>query len=142
MQPDTYDSWLAVAKERSEDARALLESRDQSIGPVYLAGYAVEASLKALLKFINKPFPKFGGAGHNLKSLWKQSGFQLRDIKDSNGARSFFLDCWSTDLRYENTLPVADSQTYHSQDLVKAAIHLANFIKRQIKRRKRKRGRS
>ncbi len=137
MAPNTFDEWLAVSKERQEDARALL-SRKNSIGPVYMAGYAVEASLKAYLRKLNKEFPRRGDEGHNLKGLWRQAGFRLKDIKDKSGERAFFIEEWKTDLRYE-----VSQDELHSRDsnsLVNAAGDLSGWIQNQIRRRSRKRG--
>lgn len=137
MAPNTFDEWIEVSRERQEDARALL-SRKQSVGPVYMAGYAVEARLKAFLRRINKEFPKKGDEGHNLRGLWKQTGFKLRDIKDENGEKAFFVEEWSTDLRYEVSLDGA--YAWDSNSLVKAAGELSGWIQTQIRRESWKRG--
>jgi HEPN domain-containing protein len=138
MQPNTYEDWLAVSRERQEDARALLSSRKTSVGPVYIAGYAVEASLKAFLRRLNKSIPRRGEEGHNLKGLWKQAGFSLRDIKDESGEKSFFVKDWNTALRYETSLEQVN--IFDSESLVKAAGELAGWIQTQIRRKNRRRG--
>jgi HEPN domain-containing protein len=137
MAPNTFDDWIEVSRERQEDARALL-SRKNSVGPVYMAGYAVEASLKAFLKKVNIEFPRTGDEGHNLKGLWQQAGFRLKDIKDKNGERAFFVEEWRTGLRYEVSPDVLHLRD--SDSLVNAAGDLSGWIQNQIRRRRRKRG--
>lgn len=134
MQPNTYEDWLEVSMERQADANALL-CRGKSCGPVYMAGYAVEASLKALLKITRRRFPGGGPEGHNLKALWKASGFQLNDLNDEKGERAFFVEKWSTDLRYE----VSYDLHHDTESLVLAAGKLAGWIKTQLRRKNRNR---
>ena len=49
MIPTTSNEWIAVANERAADAEAIKTTRNDSVGPVYLAGYAIECGLKALV---------------------------------------------------------------------------------------------
>jgi hypothetical protein len=90
-----------VANERMQDALSLMHERANSVGPVYLAGYAIECSLKALLQREGCGFPVSGSEGHNLRTLWRTTGLVLRDIGDKNGFSSFYIESWCTDLRYE-----------------------------------------
>lgn len=48
MIPVDVQRWLDVAQERTNDTETLLEHRENSVGPVYLAGNVIELSLKAL----------------------------------------------------------------------------------------------
>jgi hypothetical protein len=132
MSPTSSDGWLDVARERASDADALLGARDQSAGSVYFAGYAIECSLKALLQRSGKAFPTAGGAGHDLRGLWLQSGFRLGDISDASGAKTFFVESWSTDLRYE----VAPSLPGSTSELVGDARQLSSWIQTQIRRQR------
>ncbi|WP_013320549.1 HEPN domain-containing protein [Gloeothece verrucosa] len=50
MSPNTYQEWLNVALERIADAEAIHKHNPNAIGAVYMAGYAIECSLKALLQ--------------------------------------------------------------------------------------------
>jgi hypothetical protein len=100
MEPQTTEDWLFTAKERGADADAVVKTRPDSVGSVYLAGYAVECSLKAYLRAAGIPFPRSGRAGHNLTALWKASGFSKRDVRDVNGSKVFYLEGWSSSLRY------------------------------------------
>ncbi|MBK1699959.1 HEPN domain-containing protein [Thiococcus pfennigii] len=129
--PSTCEAWLDVARERGADARAMLPARAASIGPVYMAGYAVESALKAYLQAQGLPRPAAGPAGHDLRALWKASGLQLRDLKDPDGTAAFFVQDWTTALRYQaQTAPgQADAQT-----LVDAAGRLLGYLSTQIKR--------
>jgi hypothetical protein len=45
MAPNTAQDWITVANERAADAEAMLSSRQDSVGPVYMVGYAIECSL-------------------------------------------------------------------------------------------------
>ncbi len=49
MDPSTYEQWVEVAKERSQDARILSDS-NRYLGAVYMAGYSIECYLKAYLR--------------------------------------------------------------------------------------------
>ena len=60
MAPNTAQEWLTVANERAADAEAMLRSRPNSIGPVYMAGYAIECTFMAHLH----------ESWHSLSSSW------------------------------------------------------------------------
>ncbi|OLT61426.1 HEPN domain-containing protein [Moorena bouillonii] len=128
MVPNNYKDWLDIANERAADAEAILKNRSQSIGSVYMAGYAIESSLKALLRSRNKSFPKHGNQGHNLRGLWEAAGFRLSDIRDSTGAKTFFIENWDTSLRYQITC----NSSLTMAELVDGAKQLTNFIKFKI----------
>ncbi|WP_437877675.1 HEPN domain-containing protein [Sorangium sp. So ce513] len=132
--PSSIEDWVEVANERAEDARAMLAS-NRPVGAVYMAGYAIECSLKALLKSKRKPFPTSGREGHNLRALWQAAGFLLTDLRDRDGARSFFVEHWCTDLRYESTVDSPLAAT----DLLRGAQVLTSWIQTQIKRSRRPR---
>jgi hypothetical protein len=100
MEPQMTEDWLFVARERGADAQAVIDIRPDSVGSVYLMGYAVECSLKAYLKASRIPFPTSGRAGHDLSALWRASGFSKRDISDPDGSKAFYFEGWSTSLRY------------------------------------------
>jgi hypothetical protein len=51
MAPNTSQEWIDVAKERAADVEAL---KQRQVGAVYMAGYAIECSLKAYLVSIRK----------------------------------------------------------------------------------------
>lgn len=135
MPPDTAEDWMAVANERGADAEALMSTRSLSVGCVYMAGYAVECSLKAYLQSRGTPLPSRGPGGHNLRALWLQSGFQLADLRDTNGTKTFFVDTWSTDLRYETRLDVRMNLT----DLMQGAKALSGWIQTRSRRARRRR---
>ncbi|MEB3830617.1 hypothetical protein [Phormidium sp. CCY1219] len=69
MEPTTADDCSAVANERAADAEAIAKCRPTSVGSVYIAGYAIECSLKALLQKRGIPTPTSGALGHNLHKL-------------------------------------------------------------------------
>lgn len=133
QDPSTVEQWLAVARERGLDASAMLPARETSIGPAYMAGYAVESAIKALLQARGTPRPTSGRAGHNLRALWRAADFRLSDLNDPDGHRSFFLQDWTTDLRYQSEPPDgADDQAA----LVKAAQGLVGWLHARIKRQR------
>ncbi|MCP5052770.1 MAG: HEPN domain-containing protein [bacterium] len=125
MQPNTYKDWLEVSRERQEDAEALLVSRKESIGSVYMAGYSLECCLKAFLLLKTKKRPP---RIHNIRNLWRSAGFRSTEINDKNGQRTFFFDHWQTDFRYTTTLP----KEYNSEQLVRSTRQLTNWIRRKI----------
>jgi hypothetical protein len=133
MSPNTAEEWLAVANQRLADAISIYKDQSNSIGSVYMAGYAIECSLKALLQKRGIPYPKSGQEGHNLKGLWKQSGFQLADIHDTKGAQTFFFVQWSTDLRYETELPDLGLKV---AELIEGSKKLQGLLQTEIRRSK------
>lgn len=131
--PATANDWTTVANERAQDARAILLARPPSIGSVYLAGYSVECSLKAVLKARNRPFATAGASGHDLRGLWEAAGFRLSDLSDTNGAKAFFLQHWSTDLRYESK---TQDIGIGAQDLLAAAGAISGWLQTRARREK------
>src|SRR4051812_42654219 len=101
MDPTTIQDWLQVANERAADADAMMPHRPSSVGPGYIAGYAVECTLKAYLQRLNTPYPTSGRAGHDLRGLWNASRLRVADLGDRHGEKAFYLHSWTTDLRYE-----------------------------------------
>jgi len=111
------------------DARTLY-NQGRSVAAVYLAGYAVECSLKAYLQRVGRRFPTSGPAGHDLRELWKVSRFRLADLGDARGNRTFFIERWNTGLRYNDTLDtVLDAGV-----LVEGAVQLARWVQGQLRR--------
>lgn len=103
MTPNTWEDWRDVANERMTDARSMLPDRSASVGPVYLSGYAIECSLKALLQQRGTGFPTHGSEGHHLRGLWANAGFTLKDIPRDDGFSTYYVEHWSTELRYAAT---------------------------------------
>jgi hypothetical protein len=132
MSPNTAQDWIAIAQERAADAEAMKTSRCTSVGSVYMAGYAIECSLKALLQTKRTPFPKHGNEGHNLRGLWEASNFRLSDLNDSKGTKAFFLQDWNTALRYE----LSCASSLGVTELVDGAKELTSWIQTQIRRSK------
>ncbi len=127
--PKSVEDWKAVANDRASDAQAMLKEK-RILGSVYMAGYAIECSLKALLRGRGEQFPTSGGAGHNLRALWKASGFPLRDLHDTNGAKTYFIENWCTDLRYD--LDLMDT-SLEASELLTGALALVNYIQYKTK---------
>lgn len=135
MQPSTHEHWIAVARERATDADVLLDAGNMSIGCVYMAGYAVECSLKALLQRRGDKFPKRGDSGHNLRYLWEACGFRLSDLHDTDGSKTFFVQSWTTDLRYE----VSFASPNPAADLIRGAKELSGWLQKKARRLRRPR---
>jgi hypothetical protein len=127
--PTTFEAWIRVANERAADARTLC-AQNRSVAAVYLAGYAVECSLKAYLQRVGRGFPTSGPAGHDLRELWKVSRFRLADLGDSQGNRTYFIERWNTGLRYNDTLDTA----LDAGVLIEGAVQLAGWVQGQIRR--------
>jgi hypothetical protein len=133
MSPTDAQSWIAVANKRGADAQAIYKEHPNSIGSVYMAGYAIECSLKALLQSRGTPFPTHGSDGHNLLSLWKTSRFKLSDLNDPNGNKAFFIKQWDTKFRYESDIGNLDLDL---GDLIKGAMELTGWIQTRVRRSK------
>ena len=133
MEPTTAEGWIAVANERAADAEAIEKDRPASVGSVYMAGYAVECSLKALLQKRGIPTPTSGSKGHNLHELWGASGLRLSKLKDPAGNQTFFLEDWDTALRYEINLPL---KGHSAKELVAGAKQLNRFLQAETRRSK------
>jgi len=133
--PNTTEEWLFVARERAQDGSAMMVARPTSAGAVYMMGYGIECSLKGFLRSQSRPFPTSGRAGHNLRALWEVAGFRLSDLNDHNGAKTFYIECWSTDLRYEADLPSSTSP----EVLLQAAGELVGWIQKMARRTRRAR---
>jgi hypothetical protein len=132
LSPSSAEQWVRVAAERGADADALVGTRGRSTGAIYLAGFAIECSLKAFLQINGIPFPASGRGGHNLKALWASCDFRLADLGDSTGHRTFFVTDWSTDLRYSDD----QIDAAMNAERVRAAKALAGWIQTRAKRRK------
>ena len=130
MTPSTAERWLEVAHERGTDAN-ILKSQERSLAAVYMIGYTVECTLKALLQRNGKKIPTSGREGHDLRHLWEAIGFKLHDIQ---GKRRHFIEYWTTDLRYLHSLPVemADNALYSG------AIELTGYIQKRIRHKGRR----
>jgi hypothetical protein len=129
MSPSTAQEWMNVARERAADVEAL-KQRLNPVGAVYMAGYAIECSLKAYLQMQGKGFPTSGSDGHNLKGLWRASGFRLGDLPDTAGEKTFYIEHWNTALRYESDydFPIP------SESLIEGAKELTGWIQNKIRR--------
>jgi len=136
MSPTSAEDWISVARQRTADADAIYSNKEtqNSVGCVYMAGYAIECSLKALLQKKGIKVPTQGREGHNLRGLWQKANLSFSDIPDPQGTQTFFLNPskWSTDLRYESSLPNSDG--LEIADLIKGAKLLSSFIQTQIRR--------
>ena len=135
MPPTTAKDWIAVAKERAADAEAIKKVKPSAVGSVYMAGYAIECSLKALLQSRGTAFPKHGQEGHNLHGLWEASNFKLSDLSDEKGSKTFFIQHWNTALRYE----ISCESTLEVAELVDGARQLTGWIQSKLRRQSRKR---
>lgn len=138
MQPQTADDWENIAKARAADADALIAAVPTSVSSVYMAGYAVECSLKAYLASAKRPYPSRGSAGHDLTGLWKASNFLKRDLPGESGCATFFLESWNTSIRYELTV---SGSGISNRDLVNGAKRIAGWLQTQSNRQKNRRRR-
>lgn len=109
-----------AAKARLQEASCLAK-QGHLTGAIYLAGYVVECRLKHYLVRLNRPFPRSGRQGHNLRALWETAGFRLEDL---SGFKRAFMDTWSTDIRYSARL----TSEHRLEDLFRAAQNLAAYV--------------
>jgi hypothetical protein len=129
--PLTAEGWRELAQERARDAEALEDGRPDTAGPVYMAGYAIECSLKAYLHERGIAFPTSGREGHNLRGLWEAAGFRLKDLKDVQGAMTYYIEHWSTDLRYAKST----GSSLSTDMLMDGARQLSTWIQNRMKRK-------
>lgn len=127
------ETWLERAGERERDAHVLRE-QGRLLGAVYMAGYAVECSLKALVQLQGGKFPTHGPGGHNLRNLSEAAGFKRADLPT---LRRQFLDGWCTDLRYSTCFP----EGVDGESLYEGARELVFKVKTMIKYSRRRRWR-
>lgn len=123
--PDTVQEWRDVAQERGADAAALKE-KQRHLAAVYMLGYLIECNLKAYITLQGSTPTTRGSAGHDLRGLWEAAGFKLTDVK---GAKRWFVETWSTALRYEEGLP-PDTDF---GELFEAGLHLVGYIQSKMR---------
>lgn len=126
MTRKTAQDWAEAASERVRDAEVLLEHRADSVGTIYMAGYVIELNLKSLWEALGREPPRT----HDLRKLWKGTGFRLADLGDRSGAKAFFLVDWNTSLRYEAQM----TPRFSADELLAAAKRVAGQIHRQRRR--------
>lgn len=143
-QHDTYDRriQLGASRRRREDAEAL-HNAGRWAGAMYLAGYAIECSLKALICYNERRNSfketrmfqrgEFGNTLHSLTQLRKESKTIERAIKlDRTGkyqaAWNIITNFWQKDeLRYWDKLGSEDD----CQRFIDAVKLIHTFILRQ-----------
>lgn len=135
--PSSAEDWFEVALERGADATSMLPARVESWGPFYMAGYAIECALKGYLMRFGMSFPRSGRDGHDLRGLWKSCGFRLGDLGDRTGAKTFFIDSWCTDFRYQPKILASSGQAFAPEALVQAAQQVAGWIRGLVRRGRR-----
>ena len=134
MEPTTAADWMAIADERLADAQAILKERTESVASVYMAGYAIECALKALLQKRGIASPSYGREGHDLRGLWSAAKLPFSASQDPQGTQTFFFEEWNTTLRYEKFLP--SKSGLKPEELLKGAKKLKRLIYSQINRKK------
>jgi HEPN domain-containing protein len=120
-----------VALQRFEDAEILCRN-GRNTGGIYLAGYAVECILKALLlasvaaprhRALVKTFS--GSKAHDFEWLKQELGKRHVQIPADTARRLASVNTWSTDLRY-----VAGSKrSAEAQAFLAAAAEIIEWVK-------------
>lgn len=115
------------------DSAELLRKNGMNADSIYLAGYAVECALKALL-LSTYPFPKrrgvtFQGAGwHNYARLREELHRRRIDLP-SNIMREFRrVHTWSNELRYETSRRTAEE----AETFCKSAMAILVWVKGRL----------
>ncbi len=125
-----------VAIQRMEDAQHLLRA-ERNTGAIYLAGYAVECGLKALLlssaaneAACLKIIASFrGNDGHNLEALKSRYLKQSRvRIPEEVVGHLLYVGIWTTDLRYDPT----NFSAREAERFLDSARQVLVWIRRQI----------
>lgn len=114
--------YLAVARQRFEDARVLLRNL-RTTGALYMAHYAVEGSLKQLLLSKTRPSRRsslkrffHGSTGHDLVALRKEIGKKTR-IARRIKQHLLRINTGFTALRYTE-----DAQTRHVAQAILSSV--------------------
>ncbi len=97
-----------MAYQRLEDSRLLLEQLDRPKPAIYLAGYAIECILKALLISRTPKGDRLellrsfrGASGHDLSRLRHRLRIVGVHAASDIAEKLSLVSSWSTDLRYE-----------------------------------------
>jgi len=150
---DSYDRriQLGASHRRYEDALVLYKARRWN-GAIYLAGYAIECSLKSLICYTEgtsnfKETKMFqdgakGATLHNIRSLLKHAGFSasvmaaLDPKRTLNEACKTVIELWEKDeLRYGNKV----GNENDSKRFMDAVEVLHDFIVERLEQLKRRR---
>ncbi|MBF0097316.1 MAG: HEPN domain-containing protein [Magnetococcales bacterium] len=134
-QPKDCQEWRQIAMERGKDALALQRAA-RLTAAVYMAGYMLEAYLKACCAAKKSHYPTSGSEGHNLELLWNIAELHYPPNTDVQ-IQEFYLRRWSTDLRYCLPEKIGFS-TQQAADMLAGANILATFIANGIKRTRRR----
>jgi len=132
--PSNQSEWIEAGKQRAADAKTLLLGDGHSVGPVYMAGYALECSFKGLLHLRGESIPK-GKEGHNLKNLRRLCNLPWAVMGDKDGLKAHFLEKWTVDLRYQWDKV---DMGYPYEDLVGAVGKICGYIQKIVLREGRK----
>ncbi|MBF0178501.1 MAG: HEPN domain-containing protein [Magnetococcales bacterium] len=132
--PVNIAEWCQIARERGTDVEILCNNKRYNMS-FYIAGYVIEAYLKAYHMTKGWRPPISGRVGHNLSELWKKSELQFGSSDEDVGVEEFILQKWSTDLRYcsADVLPANIS----IDNIVVGTKKLARTIASAVKRSKR-----
>jgi HEPN domain-containing protein len=123
-----------AALQRFEDAQILLDN-DRATGAVYLAGYAVECLLKAVLlertpasrrQAIWDTFR--GRAGHNLDSLHYEASRVGASFPPRLWRHFLRVSSWTTDIRYH----AGSKKMADARDFLESAAELMQWLERQF----------
>ena len=136
MRDKEVNKWLRAAAQRLAAARILFHD-DRYLDCMYLAGYAPECALKALIlsrvhrhtreKFIQDHFR--GAYTHNyeyLKGILKKNW--TIGIPPEISRMFQQIATWSTDLRYEVKL----RERREAQEFLKSAETILNWVERSL----------
>lgn len=149
---NTYDSRTqeGASRRRREDALALYNARRWN-GAIYLGGYAIECSLKALICYIGdkrnfKDTPMYtsgarGASLHNLESLLRYAGLNVDSLLVGNPpgklseAWKIVVQQWDKDgLRYGDKV----GNERECERFIEAVKQLHDFILERLRRQGRK----
>ena len=135
MESDLKRKFWRVARQRFTDAESLFREH-RYIGAVYLTGYAVECSLKALILARTPPKDQatlvkgdfIGSRGHNLehfKELLKEKNQHMPQEVYEVFRR---VNKWSTNLRYE----VGLGSVQQASSYLEAAKQIMDWVEKRL----------
>ncbi len=116
------------------DARCLLDAR-RANGCIYLAGYAIECTLKALLvsrvpvaaqKALTNSFR--GREWHSFEHLKKELRKRQMTLPDAVNKQLARVNTWSVDIRYQpRRLKLSDAR-----DILAAASEVIRWVRKEL----------
>jgi len=133
VSPNTAVGWVNVSDIHA-DAAGRLRAAGRDHIALYLTGYYVECTAKAVCVANRRRPPTSGSGGHHIVSLLEIGGTRLSDLRPEWRG---FVERRRVDLRYEESVPqdVSDPSMYEAGHSLGS--HLRRLALRRVRRGRR-----